>query len=70
MASVFHFKAKLKLCFIVILMILNDLAKFGFSQSGHNLYIWPQNEKVMALYFLGKIRKLWLFCYNNYESFK
>ena len=43
--------------YFVILMILNDFAKLGFSQSGDNLFIWPQNEKLRTLYFM-KLQKL------------
>ena len=43
---VFHLDLKLK---SVFLKILNNLAKFGFSQCGHDCFSWPLNEKLREL---------------------
>ena len=56
MPLVFQLEAKLKSYgHFVFLAILNNFAKVGFSQSGHNFFVWHQNKKLRALYSM----KLW-----------
>ena len=53
----FHFEAKPKSYgYFVILMIWNYFAKLGFSQSGHNFFMGPPNEKLRALYFIKLLK--------------